>query len=63
LTEVADAIRRRRVSSVEVTQACIDQARRVQPKPAAPQEQPQPEQKQPPGSETLGDRPLRLEDV
>ena len=49
MTEVADAIRRRRISSVEVTQACIDQARRVQPKPAAPQEQPQPERKQPPG--------------
>jgi aspartyl-tRNA(Asn)/glutamyl-tRNA(Gln) amidotransferase subunit A len=32
LTEVADAIRRKRVSSVEVTQACIDRALKVQPK-------------------------------
>lgn len=31
LTEVADAIRRKRVSSVEVTRACIEQALRVQP--------------------------------
>ncbi|MBM3357832.1 MAG: amidase [Betaproteobacteria bacterium] len=32
LTEVAEAIRRKKVSSVEVTQACIEQAQRVQPK-------------------------------
>ena len=31
LTEVATAIRRKKVSSVEVTKACIAQARRVQP--------------------------------
>jgi aspartyl-tRNA(Asn)/glutamyl-tRNA(Gln) amidotransferase subunit A len=32
LTEVAAAIRRKKVSSVEVTRACIEQAQRVQPK-------------------------------
>lgn len=32
LTEVADAIRKKKVSSVEVTRACIEHAERVQPK-------------------------------
>ncbi|MCC7483683.1 MAG: amidase [Burkholderiales bacterium] len=32
LTEAADAIRRKRLSSVEITQACIDRALEVQPK-------------------------------
>lgn len=32
LTEVADAIRRKKLSSVEATRACIEQANRVQPK-------------------------------
>lgn len=32
LTEVADAIRRKRVSSLEVTHACIEHAQNVQPK-------------------------------
>lgn len=31
LTEVAEAIRRKKVSSVEVTQACIERAQRLQP--------------------------------
>ena len=32
LTEVADAIRKKKLSSVEVTRACIEQAERVQPR-------------------------------